>query len=141
MGWDPDVVPDPQDPETFLRSKLDWSEVGQGRHAVVLEAYRALAALRRSRPELTDPAFASVEARADDEATGSSRCAAHPPAAATRSATPPARCWWSTPATPRRSSRWARSARRRPVRHPGRRHAGRAPRCGSPHAGALVDLG
>lgn len=26
MGWDPDVVPDPQDPETFTRSKLRWSE-------------------------------------------------------------------------------------------------------------------
>ena len=27
MGWDPAVVPDPQDPETFLRSKLDWAEL------------------------------------------------------------------------------------------------------------------
>ena len=26
MGWDPDLVPDPQDPQTFQRSKLDWSE-------------------------------------------------------------------------------------------------------------------
>ena len=26
-GWDADVVPDPQDPETFTRSKLDWSEL------------------------------------------------------------------------------------------------------------------
>ena len=25
MGWDPAVVPDPQDPATFERSKLDWS--------------------------------------------------------------------------------------------------------------------
>ena len=29
-GWDADVVPDPQDPETFTRSKLDWSELAQG---------------------------------------------------------------------------------------------------------------
>ena len=27
MGWDPEVVPDPQDPDTFQRSKLDWSEL------------------------------------------------------------------------------------------------------------------
>ncbi len=27
MGWDRDSVPDPQDPATFERSKLDWSEV------------------------------------------------------------------------------------------------------------------
>ena len=29
-GWDADVVPDPQDPETFTRSKLDWAELGGG---------------------------------------------------------------------------------------------------------------
>ena len=29
-GWDADVVPDPQDPETFTRSKLDWSELVAG---------------------------------------------------------------------------------------------------------------
>ena len=27
MGWDPAEVPDPQDPETFTRSKLDWDEL------------------------------------------------------------------------------------------------------------------
>ena len=26
-GWDADEIPDPQDPQTFLRSKLDWGEV------------------------------------------------------------------------------------------------------------------
>ena len=31
MGWDPSVVPDPQDTETFERSKLDWSELADGR--------------------------------------------------------------------------------------------------------------
>ncbi len=67
MGWDPALVPDPQDPQTFLRSKLDWDELGTGRHAVVLEAYRALARLRRARPELTDPSFASVTAQADEK--------------------------------------------------------------------------
>ena len=30
MGWDPAVVPDPQDPATFERSKLDWSELDGG---------------------------------------------------------------------------------------------------------------
>ena len=29
-GWDPDAVPDPQDPATFERSKLDWSELDVG---------------------------------------------------------------------------------------------------------------
>lgn len=67
-GWDPDVVPDPQDDATFERSKLDWSELSGGRHAVVLAAYRALAALRRQHPELTDPAFRSVRCEVDEEA-------------------------------------------------------------------------
>ena len=68
MGWDPSVVPDPQDPETFRRSRLDWSELESGRHATVLAAYRELARLRRTLPDLTDPAFASLSASADEEA-------------------------------------------------------------------------
>jgi maltooligosyltrehalose trehalohydrolase len=68
MGWDPDVVPDPQDPETFQRSKLDWSELEGGSHATVLAAYQRLVELRRSLPVLTDPAFTSVSCTADEEA-------------------------------------------------------------------------
>ncbi len=67
MGWDPAVVPDPQDPETFRRSRLDWSEPSTGRHARVLDAYRRLAALRRARPELTDPSFVHTVCRVDEE--------------------------------------------------------------------------
>ncbi|CAB4766823.1 unannotated protein [freshwater metagenome] len=70
MGWDPAVVPDPQDPQTFLASKLDWSETDPdrdgGRHARVLDFYRKLAALRRTRPELVDPSFASVRCEVDE---------------------------------------------------------------------------
>ncbi|MBF4462350.1 MULTISPECIES: malto-oligosyltrehalose trehalohydrolase [unclassified Rathayibacter] len=67
MGWDPDVVPDPQDPETFLRSRLDWAEALQGRHARILSLYRELAAVRRRFPELTDPRFGSVRVEFDEE--------------------------------------------------------------------------
>jgi len=67
MGWDPAEVPDPQDPATFARSKLDWSEVGIGRHARLLETYRQLIRLRREDPDLCDPAFASLSAQADEE--------------------------------------------------------------------------
>jgi maltooligosyltrehalose trehalohydrolase len=66
MGWDPAVVPDPQDPETFTRSKLDWEEAAQGRHARLLDLYRRLGRLRRERPELTDPDFGSVRCTADE---------------------------------------------------------------------------
>lgn len=67
MGWDPSVVPDPQDPHTFERSKLRWDELETGRHAATLEIYRALLALRRARPEFTDPAFAHLSAEVDDD--------------------------------------------------------------------------
>ena len=66
MGWDPSVVPDPQDPATFERSRLDWSELETGRHAVLLGVDRRLAALRRALPELTDPAFGNLAAEADE---------------------------------------------------------------------------
>jgi maltooligosyltrehalose trehalohydrolase len=66
MGWDPDVVPDPQDPETFSRSKLDWSELEHEKHSRLLALYRELADLRRSVPELTDPRFSSLSATFDD---------------------------------------------------------------------------
>lgn len=67
MGWDESAVPDPQDPQTFERSKLDWSEPGRGDHARVLALHRDLAALRRARPEATDPSFATVAASAPAE--------------------------------------------------------------------------
>jgi maltooligosyltrehalose trehalohydrolase len=68
LGWDPAIVPDPQDPETFARSKLDWSELAQDRHARMLEAYRRLTRLRRELPQLTDPTFAHTRCTADEEA-------------------------------------------------------------------------
>jgi len=68
MGWDPDVVPNPQDLTTFTDSKLDWSEVKTGDHARLLDVYRSLIALRKTLPELTDPRFDELEARYDDDA-------------------------------------------------------------------------
>ena len=67
MGWDPATVPDPQDPQTFERSKLDWSELEDDEHARLLDLYRELIALRRSLPALTDPNFAHLRASFDDE--------------------------------------------------------------------------
>ncbi|WP_457963101.1 malto-oligosyltrehalose trehalohydrolase [Arthrobacter sp. D1-29] len=67
MGWDPAVVPDPQDPETFRRSKLNWEEVSQGRHAQLLELYRSLTALRRGHPELAGLGFTDTEVRFNDD--------------------------------------------------------------------------
>ncbi|HEV2132462.1 MAG TPA: malto-oligosyltrehalose trehalohydrolase, partial [Longimicrobiaceae bacterium] len=52
---DPSVrerIPDPQAPETFLRSKLRWEEREEPPHAGVLRLYRELLALRRTHPAL-----------------------------------------------------------------------------------------
>ncbi|MCU1514422.1 MAG: Malto-oligosyltrehalose trehalohydrolase [Microbacteriaceae bacterium] len=68
MGWDPSVVPDPQDPATFAASKLDWSELTEGSHSRLLVLYRALASLRKVVPDLTDPRFTRVTCQFDEDA-------------------------------------------------------------------------
>jgi maltooligosyltrehalose trehalohydrolase len=68
MGWDPAQVPDPQDPETFRRSQLDWNELARSPHAELFAIYRELIALRRSIPILTDPDFGMLSAEWDDAA-------------------------------------------------------------------------
>ncbi len=65
-GWDPATVPDPQDPATYARSKLDWSELASPRGARMLGVYRRLAELRREHADLTAPAYAECTA---DETT------------------------------------------------------------------------
>ena len=68
FGWDPADVPDPQDPATFERSRLNWAEPGREPHAGLLAWYRELIALRRQVPALTDPRLGRVTAECDDEA-------------------------------------------------------------------------
>ncbi|MCV7226788.1 malto-oligosyltrehalose trehalohydrolase [Mycolicibacterium komossense] len=53
-GWNADDVPDPQDPATFERSKLNWAEVEIGEHARLHRLYRDLLELRRAEPDLAD---------------------------------------------------------------------------------------
>lgn len=66
-GWDADSVPDPQDPATFLRSKLDWAEADQSGHAQLREFYRTLIALRRNDPDLADPWLPDLGVEVDEE--------------------------------------------------------------------------
>jgi maltooligosyltrehalose trehalohydrolase len=67
-GWAVEEVPDPQDPATFERSRLDWSELGKDPHAGLLDWYRRLIALRRAYPELADPRLDRVTVRWDEDA-------------------------------------------------------------------------
>jgi maltooligosyltrehalose trehalohydrolase len=67
-GWKTEDVPDPQDKETFLRSKLDWRQPAREPYRALLDWYRALIALRRDRPELTGPRLDQVRADYDEDA-------------------------------------------------------------------------
>jgi maltooligosyltrehalose trehalohydrolase len=68
-GWDAaDEVPDPTDVQTFLDSKLDWNEAADEPHSTVLATYRELIALRKARPELSDPWLDEVDVDVDDDA-------------------------------------------------------------------------
>jgi maltooligosyltrehalose trehalohydrolase len=51
FGWQGEV-PDPQDPATFLRSRLDWSLQDRPPHAQLRAFYRELLRLRRAHPVL-----------------------------------------------------------------------------------------
>ena len=72
-GWAAEDVPDPQDPATFERSKLDWSEPGKPRHAEILDLYRRLIALRRACADLSDPWLDRVRVSPGDRSVVISR--------------------------------------------------------------------
>ncbi|MBJ7602224.1 MAG: hypothetical protein JF888_03375 [Candidatus Dormibacteraeota bacterium] len=48
FGWRREEVSDPQDPATYRRSKLNWSELDAPPHRAMLAHYRSLLAQRRS---------------------------------------------------------------------------------------------
>ena len=56
FGWNPTMIPDPENRETFLRSKLRWDELKEPDHAEMLAWYRDLIHLRRSSPSLNEGA-------------------------------------------------------------------------------------
>ncbi len=68
FGWAPEEVPDPQDPATFERSRLDWGEPDREPHRSMLAWYRDLLRLRRAHPALTDGNRDQVRVAFDDGA-------------------------------------------------------------------------
>ena len=60
FGWDPEDIPDPQDPATFEASKLNWNELSDPAHSELLAWYRDLIALRKRTPDLSDGDLSSV---------------------------------------------------------------------------------
>ncbi len=62
FGWEPEAVPDPQDPATWARSVLRWEEADKGEHGALADWYRRLIRLRRSQLALTDGRLDRVKA-------------------------------------------------------------------------------
>jgi maltooligosyltrehalose trehalohydrolase len=68
-GWDAAaIVPDPNAESTFTESRLDWSELDAEPHATLLRTYRRLIALRRARPELSEPWLGRLGVEVDEVA-------------------------------------------------------------------------
>jgi maltooligosyltrehalose trehalohydrolase len=61
------TVPNPQDDQTFLRSKLHWSEVTREPHSGMLAWHRSLIHLRKTQPSLTDGNLESIRVRFDED--------------------------------------------------------------------------
>ncbi|HSD52173.1 MAG TPA: malto-oligosyltrehalose trehalohydrolase [Candidatus Methylomirabilis sp.] len=68
FGWIGEI-PDPQDPATFVRSKLNWALQSQEPHRWLWDYYQTLLALRRQHPFLGTAGKRSLEAREVDERT------------------------------------------------------------------------
>ncbi|SIM65957.1 malto-oligosyltrehalose trehalohydrolase [Micromonospora cremea] len=66
-GWPEGDVPDPQDPQTFVRSRLDWAELDKPEHREMFSFYQRLIALRRSLPDLSDPRLHAVSVQHGDQ--------------------------------------------------------------------------
>ena len=61
-------IPDPESPETFRESRLNWDELDDPSHAAILDWYRRLIALRREHAELRDGDLAHTRVRFDESA-------------------------------------------------------------------------
>jgi maltooligosyltrehalose trehalohydrolase len=68
FGWAPDQIPDPQDEQTFLQSKLNWAELTEQPHRSLLQWHKDLINLRRNQSKLTDGNLNAVSVRFDEEA-------------------------------------------------------------------------
>ena len=68
FGWAPEDIPDPQSPESFMRSKLKWQETNEAGHADILDWYKKLIALRKSSPALLDGDMHATHVEFDEDA-------------------------------------------------------------------------
>jgi maltooligosyltrehalose trehalohydrolase len=67
FGWNPDEIPNPEEAETFERSKLKWDEIHEGVHAEMLEWFHQLLHLRRHTPSLNDGDLSHIKVQFDEK--------------------------------------------------------------------------
>ncbi len=67
FGWDPGEVPDPEKRETFERSKLNWDEIHEGKHAEMLDWTTKLIHLRRNSASLNDGDLSHIKVRFSEQ--------------------------------------------------------------------------
>jgi maltooligosyltrehalose trehalohydrolase len=67
FGWDPEVIPDPEKLETYLRSKLNWEEIDSHPHTRMRSWYHDLIRLRRSHTALHDCEYGRTSVAYHDE--------------------------------------------------------------------------
>ena len=70
FGWNEDEIPDPEAPETFESSKLNWSEVQHGKHAEMLRWTKDLIQLRRCTVDLNDGDFGHLSVSCTQDGKG-----------------------------------------------------------------------
>lgn len=67
FGWKEEDVPDPQDMNTYLRSRLNWKDLSREIHAEILDWYRKLIALRKEFSSLKYSCFDNVDVQFNEE--------------------------------------------------------------------------
>jgi maltooligosyltrehalose trehalohydrolase len=67
FGWDESQIPNPEDVDTFRKSRLNWSEIDEGVHRDMLEWTRSLIRLRRSCLSLNDGDLGHMKIAFDED--------------------------------------------------------------------------
>ncbi|MGH7942247.1 MAG: malto-oligosyltrehalose trehalohydrolase [Limisphaerales bacterium] len=67
FGWKPEDTPDPQAPETFEQSKLNWDEISKPPHSEILDWHKQLIQLRRAESDLSDGDLNKVRVQYDEK--------------------------------------------------------------------------
>jgi maltooligosyltrehalose trehalohydrolase len=67
FGWTPEETADPQERETFEKSKLNWPELSRTPHAEILDWHKKLIRLRQSEPDLSNGRMDCVQTLFDEE--------------------------------------------------------------------------